>query len=261
MKKVIEINMIPEYTRAGCSILGAWGKATKNGDLIHLRALDWDANNPLNKFPIFVVYHLTEKGSKPFVNAGWTGFVGSITGFSETVGVGEKVRKQNPVKENETRLGKPWTYAIRDVLQFTDNINSSLTSFNQTRRTCSVYLGLSSFPDKTFRLIEYSHKEFNVYDDKNFPYTPKHVQMDNVVFMPVHDGDDTCFNDLVKARYGEIDIEWMVNILAASHETGDTQMAAYNFNTKEMYYQISYNKKKAFQRPTLRIQFAPFFKN
>ncbi len=92
--------MIPEYTRAGCSILGAWGNATKNGDLMQLRALDWDVNNPMNKFPTFIVYDLVEKGSKPFVNLAWAGFVGSITGFSETVGVSEKVRKQNPVKQN-----------------------------------------------------------------------------------------------------------------------------------------------------------------
>jgi len=92
--------MIPEYTRAGCSILGAWGKATKNGDFIQLRALDWDNNNPIHKNPILVFYDLEEKGSKPFVNVGVSGFVGSLTGFSETMGVSEKVRKQNPVKEN-----------------------------------------------------------------------------------------------------------------------------------------------------------------
>lgn len=114
--------MIPEYTRAGCSILGAWGKATANNHLIQLRALDWDNNNPLNKYPIMVVYNLSEKGSHPFVNIGFTGAVGSITGFSEYSGVSEKVRKQNPVKQNETRYGKPWTYAVRDVLQFSETI-------------------------------------------------------------------------------------------------------------------------------------------
>lgn len=90
--------MIPEYTRAGCSILGTWGKTTKDGDLLHLRALDWDVKNPINKYPTFVFYNLNEKGSHPFVNLGWAGFVGSLTGFSEHAGIGEKVRKQNPVK-------------------------------------------------------------------------------------------------------------------------------------------------------------------
>ena len=75
--------MIPEYTRAGCSILGTWGKATVNGDLIHLRALDWDVHNPINKYPTFIFYNLNSKGSQPFVNLAWAGFVGSLTGFSE----------------------------------------------------------------------------------------------------------------------------------------------------------------------------------
>jgi hypothetical protein len=88
MSTLIEVNMLPEYTRAGCSILGVWGKATKNGDLIHLRALDWDARNPINKYPTLVMYNLNEKGSKPFVNVGWAGFVGSLTGFGVSTGIG-----------------------------------------------------------------------------------------------------------------------------------------------------------------------------
>jgi isopenicillin-N N-acyltransferase-like protein len=97
--KMIELNMLPEYTRAGCSIIGAWGKAT-GGKLVQLRALDWDTKNPMNKYPMIAVYNLNEKGSHPFINVGFTGLVGSITGFSEFTGVSEKVRKQNPVKQN-----------------------------------------------------------------------------------------------------------------------------------------------------------------
>lgn len=153
MSTLIEVNMLPEFTRAGCSILGVWGKATKNGDLIHLRALDWDARNPINKYPTLVMYNLNEKGSKPFVNVGWAGFVGSLTGFGVSTGIGEKVRKQKPVKENETRIGTPWTYALRDVLQFADTIDDALNRLNKTRRTCSIHVGISSVKNQTFRLI------------------------------------------------------------------------------------------------------------
>ena len=38
----------------------------------------------------------------------------------------------------------------------------------------------------------------------------------------------------------------MVNVLAPSHRTGDTHMVGYNLNTKEVYFQVSYNKLKAF---------------
>ena len=110
--------MLPEYTRAGCSIFGAWGSAAKNGERYHLRALDCEPRNPINKYPVMSFYHLNEKGSHPFVNLGWAGFIGSLTGFGQFTGIGEKVRKQKPVKQNETRIGKPWTYALRDVIQF-----------------------------------------------------------------------------------------------------------------------------------------------
>jgi hypothetical protein len=51
----------------------------------------------------------------------------------------------------------------------------------------------------TFRLIEYSYKEFKVYDDQNFTYTAAHSQMDDVVVMAVHeDKGDSCFNDLLR---------------------------------------------------------------
>lgn len=73
---------------------------------------------------------------------------------------------------------------------------------NKTHRTCSVHLGISSPTNQTFRLIEYSHKEFRAYDDQNFPYTDIHSQMDNVVDMPIHDEKDPCFNDLLKQQYG-----------------------------------------------------------
>jgi hypothetical protein len=54
---------------------------------LQLRALDWDANNPMNKYPMIAIYDLTEKGSHPFANVGFAGFVGSITALSETIAV------------------------------------------------------------------------------------------------------------------------------------------------------------------------------
>lgn len=84
--------------------------------------------------------------------------------------------------------------------------------------------------------------------------------MDNVVFMYVHENtNDTCFNDLLKNKYGDINAEWIVNTLAPSFWTGDTQLAAYNFNKQELLLQVSLNKKLAFQRPMIRIKLEKIF--
>ena len=42
------INMLPETTRAACSIVGVFGSATADGKLYHLRALDWSPTAPVN---------------------------------------------------------------------------------------------------------------------------------------------------------------------------------------------------------------------
>jgi hypothetical protein len=108
-------------------------------------------------------------------------------------------------------------------------------------------VGISNVKNNTFRLINYSHKEFEVFDDKNFTFTPTHDQMDGVVSMPIHDDKgDSCFNDLLKANYGQIDEEWITNFLAASHRTGDTQMATYNFNKKVLLLQVSNETLRAY---------------
>jgi hypothetical protein len=47
---VISLNMIPEVIQLACSMMGAWGDATKEyngGSLVQLRALDFGANGPL----------------------------------------------------------------------------------------------------------------------------------------------------------------------------------------------------------------------
>jgi len=40
--------MIPELTRAACTVTGIWGSATSDGNLYHLRALDWSYDMAIN---------------------------------------------------------------------------------------------------------------------------------------------------------------------------------------------------------------------
>ena len=60
---VRRINFLPEIIKAQCTIAGAFGAATKDGNLLHLRALDWDHNAPVDKYPAIVIYEPTEEGS------------------------------------------------------------------------------------------------------------------------------------------------------------------------------------------------------
>lgn len=167
------INLIPELLKASCSIGGWWGPATATGSLIQLRALDWEEHAPISKFPLITVYHPTEEGSVPFANIAWVGFLGSLTGYSSArIGVSERLRGGPP--DTMTRFGKPWTYALRDVLQFSKTLDDALDNLNQTARTCSVYLGIGSSVNNTYRLIEYAETQFDVYNEYNWRNDANH---------------------------------------------------------------------------------------
>lgn len=125
------VNLIPELLKASCSVGGWWGPATATGKLIQLRSLDWEEHSPISKFPMITVYHPSEVGSVPFANIAWVGFLGSLTGYSSAkIGVSERLRGGSG--NQTTRFGKPWTYALRDVLQFSKTIDDALNNLQNT---------------------------------------------------------------------------------------------------------------------------------
>jgi hypothetical protein len=86
------INFVPEITRAHCTIMGAWGTATSDGKLYHLRTLDWNPRAYVNQYPSIIIYDSKELNSELFANVGYLGMLGTLTAMSKIgITVGEKV--------------------------------------------------------------------------------------------------------------------------------------------------------------------------
>lgn len=136
------LNIFPETERAHCTVLGAWGTATADGKLYHLRTLDWESDAYVNEYPSIIIYESTERGSKTFANVGYLGLLGSLTGMSKIgISVGEKVMlvqsaSDYPEMPTYTYLGKPWMFVLRDVLQFADNLHQVEDMIVGAKRTC-----------------------------------------------------------------------------------------------------------------------------
>ena len=98
-----------------------------------------------------------------------------------------------------TRYGNPWTYVFRDVLYEASNIASALEILQKAHRTCAIHIGLSGVDDHSFRMLEYSYKTLNVYDDNNYTYTKAHPKIPGVAFFDKHvqPSGDTCIKDLL----------------------------------------------------------------
>ena len=75
--------MIGELTKGHCSMYGAWGNSTKDGNTLQLRALDWDIDGPFQDYSQVTIYHSENKlKENSFANVGWVGWIGSISGIS-----------------------------------------------------------------------------------------------------------------------------------------------------------------------------------
>ena len=84
--------MLPELIQAACTVTGVWGNATADGNVYHLRALDWNWDTPANKYPSVIIYESNEPNSHAIANIGFLGLIGSLTVIAKQgISIGEKV--------------------------------------------------------------------------------------------------------------------------------------------------------------------------
>ena len=122
MSLIRKIHMIGELTKGSCSAFGAWSDATIDSKTIQLRALDWDFDGPYRKFPSITVYHPGNKAKQgnAWANIGFIGWLGVLSGVNEyQMAISEiGVSYPDATFGKESRIGNPFTFVLRDILQF-----------------------------------------------------------------------------------------------------------------------------------------------
>ena len=95
---------------------------------------------PFKNHPEIVVYHPTvgSGNGHAFANVAWAGFVGSITGISsQQMAISEiGVSFPDATFGKESRFGVPFTYLLRDILQFDTDLASS--EMHLKNAACSI---------------------------------------------------------------------------------------------------------------------------
>lgn len=267
---IIRANMLPELIQAACSIVGAWGPSTKDGRLLHLRALDWEPTAPVNEFPSVILYEPTEAGSQSFANIGFLGLIGSLTAISKIgISVGEKVMyvrspTDYPEPPHITYYGKPWTFVLRDTVQFASNIYDVERMLQGTNRTMQIHLGFGSLPDNLFRGADYAANFVTFYDDKNYThYTKSHIQLDGVFYYDkgVQPDGDVCLSGVLNLNHGNITAATLYQDAAGFHETGNAQVIVMDPLSQEIWaswsqYGAAVN---AYERSPIHIRLNDFW--
>jgi len=204
------LQLIPDMSELGCSLLAAWGKATANGHLYQLRNLDWTMDAGIQNYPVVAIYDPTDGGNLHAV-IGFAGLIGVAGGGINKHGIAES-QIMGYFRDTETLDGAPFPILLREMLYHDDTLAEALARIQSASRTNNYYYGISG-PEKaqmTARLLLTSHSRCDVYADNQsvnphpgFPTTPYHVSFDDVVYWNRHDGrDNGRLHDAIAARYG-----------------------------------------------------------
>jgi hypothetical protein len=151
LEQITTVNMIPELFH--CSGFALWGRATKQGVLYHGRILDYAMELGYHNYALLIVAH--PQGKHAFINVGYTGFVGSVTGMNDQqVSFGEMGGRGEGLWD-----GMPMAFLMRKGLEEAKTLDDGVRIFRDTKRTCEYYYvisdakipdarGLACWPDK-----------------------------------------------------------------------------------------------------------------
>jgi len=232
--------LFPELVKASCTNIGAWGKATPEGtDLLALRALDFGLDKPLNKFPVVLNYHPTDGGASHTVLS-WSGLLGAITGMSSSgMAVTEKV--WDAYTELQNIVGYPFHFLMQDILWSDADTDTALSRAATANRTCAIWLGIADRDNEQFKLLQYSYRDLDIFNPKNFPvYPPLHDRFEDLVFVDKHvqPSHHPCLNELMHQYYGNLDAAAAQQV-SAVHATGDLHAAIYDYTNKQFVFAVT----------------------
>lgn len=128
-------NFLPELFH--CSGFALAKSATKNGNMLHGRVLDYAIDWGLQDHAVVIVYE--PEGRLPWVNVSYAGFIGSVTGMNaEKICVGEM---------GGGGLGhwsgRPMALIVRDALETAKSLDDAIATFRDGPRTCQYYYVIS----------------------------------------------------------------------------------------------------------------------
>jgi len=238
---VVRVHMIAGLTQGACSMFGAWGKAVDPSiNLLQLRALDWNMDGPFRQFSQVTVYHPLEGNA--FANIAMPGFIGGLTGVSSSmVGISEiGVGYPDSTFGSESRIGYPFIFLLRDILQFDTNLDAAITRMSNAKRTCAIWLGCGDGKRDFNRMniFEYSASDLVVIDaDTVIPYPSNsskytHPLIKDVVYWGIN---QQCLSALLQQQRGRITPQDTIKNIIPLSKTGDLHAAIYDLTGMMMW--------------------------
>ncbi len=132
LRELWRLHAIPDRTYA-CANFAAWGRATAGGRMIHLRNLDWTIGAGIQDFA--TVFVVRPAGKHAFINIGWAGCIGVLTGINYAeLSIGQV----GADTVDATFNGEPMAFLMRRVLEEAATVDEAAAIIASARRTVGV---------------------------------------------------------------------------------------------------------------------------
>lgn len=147
-------NFIPELFH--CSGFALANSATKDGEVLHGRVLDYAVDWGLQDHAILLVCE--PEGRIPWVNVTYAGFIGSVTGMNaEQISVGEMGGGGLGHWE-----GRPMALLVREALETSKSLDDAVATFRDGPRTCQYFYVIADGESREAVGMEASWDVFDV---------------------------------------------------------------------------------------------------
>jgi len=220
---VKRLHIVPEISEWHCTFFAAWGEATRDGNLIQIRALDYATEAALQEEPLITVAF--PDGGQPYLTVGWQGFVGTVTGMnSSQIAMSEIGDSWD--KDNDTFDGIHMCFLMKDVIRSAASLDQAVAMVQDApRTTCYLYcLGDGKIPDA--RALQTSHSQCIVYGPEDLPYE----RLADTVYMSmgINSGWNEKIGGVLAEAHGRIDPAVAMEDVMAGCGTGDLHAVAFD---------------------------------
>jgi hypothetical protein len=242
------MHLLPDLSEFHCTFFAAWGKATADHHLHQIRALDYATEAHIQDHPALLVYH--PRNGLPFVNVGWLGFIGMVTGINAQKialsEIGESFGDQH-----ETLDGEPMVFTMRRVCETARTLDEALQLFATAKRTSSFLYCVGDGKINQARALVTARDFCYAFDPGSLP---RH-RLDDVVYFSM--GSDSQWNDKVyevlKAHHGQINEKTGMEDVMKGLGTGDLHAVHFDVTALKLWVANAEGNEDGFKR-----QFVPF---
>ncbi len=141
----------------GCSSYAAYGPATRTGELIAGRNLDyWD--NGASKYGAVLICYYPEEGI-PFVTVSWAGI---INGWTAMNACGIIVSNNNAYGGSESLDGISTCFMLRKIAQFAASVEAGVRIIEEGPRACGTAMLVAAGEPPTAAVVEFDHEQVAV---------------------------------------------------------------------------------------------------